>query len=63
MCTVPDTVTSAAWVQRVGTWVGIPGGYWEGYTGYYPATQHGARGGSQTSEAGPEALQGLEWWV
>ena len=47
------------WVPGCGTRVGIPGGYWEGYTGY-PATLLGEV--PISSEAGPEALQGPEWW-
>ena len=47
-------------VYRVGTRVGIPVGTRGGYTGYYPASC--SRGANPDSEAGPEALQGLEWW-
>ena len=38
-----------------------PGGYREGYTGYYPATL--LEEGPDTAERAPEGLQGLEWVV
>ena len=34
--------------------------YRGGYTGYYPATL--LEESPRYSEAGPEGLQGLEWW-
>ena len=43
-----------------GTRVGIQGGYREGLYRVLP-TQRARK--VQTSEAGPEALQGPEWWV
>ena len=56
--------TVAVCVYRV-RWAGVLAGYgdWvgigEGYTGYYPAT---SKAEGNPSEAGPEGLQGLEWW-
>ena len=50
---------------RVGTGDGYTGGYWgrvygRAGPGYYPATLLGE--GPCSSEAGPQALQGPEWW-
>ena len=43
----------------MGTGVGILGGYTGCYTGVLPSC---SGRGPRYSEAGPEALQGLEWW-
>ena len=49
---------------------GVPGwvwdrvGGWEGYTGYYPATQHAARGAVPHQRSGPrKSCKGWSGWV